>query len=105
MRGPEIADRALADPQWGAELAKKAAAAARAGSGRENLRGPEWTALLSELAESPEDLGRMVSELELAAFPTTTTTTTTVTGTSLTVLAVPETTLVVTLVTIAVPPL
>jgi hypothetical protein len=92
-------DRIKADPAFAKDLEGKVQAVIKVPATSGNVTGPEWSALLNAIAESPEDkqsmiqalnrrspdsperLAKMVSNLKgktvVADIPTTTTTTTT----------------------------
>jgi hypothetical protein len=84
-----VIDRALGDPIFAAELAAKAGKASKARSTQRygGLHGDEWEDLLSEFADSPQELARMLSsatEFDDQAITTATTGTTTTTITTTT---------------------
>ena len=89
MRIHAVIERALADPEFAAGLAKKArnasAELSTRGDGVSPTAGEAWDELLAEFADGPEELGRLTSAMHspLAAHTwTTMTTTTTITTTT-----------------------
>ena len=100
MKVQQVISRALTDESFARELSAKALAAAHVAPSRENVRGAEWTDILSEFAESPEELARLTSNFDQNdAGDGNTWTTTSVTSTTATITTFPCLTTTTTCVT------
>jgi hypothetical protein len=82
MKILDVVHRATTDPEFALELAGRASEAARKSRERGNAEAEDWEGVLSEFAESPEELSRLMSNKHLTEDGTTWTLTTTATLTT-----------------------